>query len=337
MPKILRYAKFAELPAFDLASALPTPEFTQDIASSSIDVPSDTELIWEGGIGRGRRSHAPGYYNVPGNVVIPTDIHTLPWLLKWTLGGYTFTDVTDGLNIHELYAVHERELFPFVTWLGKDVFEQIVRACTASQLTIEVSDGYAQATLEQVGAKDEKGTLDQQILDELPLPPNLTFPAFRFWVGGTASGDERSAKIRSLTLTINNNTDASQARGLGSRYPQRIIPAGQRDITVSFTTYYDSAEHVERVWGQASGPSDDGSTELPLQIKADAGSHGSLTASLPRVVFNEVQTQPSGRSEIEQTVTAQALLDTITLNDGVTDVESEILATATNDRAEMTA
>lgn len=338
MSKILRYAKFAEVASFDLEAALPSPQFTVDTAGTGLDVPADTQLIWEGGIGRGPRSHAPGFYALSGNIEQAADIHTLAWWLKWTLAGYAFTVDTPemGTNLHETWGATDLELPPFVGWLGKDLFEQVVRGCMVSQLQLQVSDGFLTLTPDIIAAKDAKGTLDESVLDQLPIVPALTFPHVRFWVGGTDAADERSAKITDLTLTINNNGDAGRSRGLGSRFPQRIIPAGQRDTTVQFTTYYDSTEHIERVWGDPNGPSDDGTTELPLRIVANSGTDGQVTIDLPRVIFTQVQTQPSGRSPIEPQVSATALLDTVTLED-TTEVESEIYARLENDQAELEA
>lgn len=337
MTKILRYLKLAEEASYAV-EPIPTPQITLDIASSTIDVPSDTQAIWEGGIGRGPRTHRPGYYSVSGNVVVAVDVHTVAFLLKWALGGYVFTadSPTTGTNLHEFYGARDIVLPSFTSWLGKDVFEQFVRGCTASQLTLEVSDGYAQLTMDVLAAQDGRGTLDEAVLDQLPLPPPLTFPNLRLWVGGTSSGDEVSAAIQDLTLTINNNGDADAARGLGSRFPQRVPPAGQRETTLEFTAWYDSTDHIERVWGDANGPSDDGSTELPIRIEGDAGADGLLRIDLPRAIFTEVQTQPTGRTRIDQQVNATAFLDTVALED-TTEVETEIYARLTNDQSEVTA
>jgi len=334
MSKILRYAKFAEEPTFDLDAAAPAPQFAIDIGGATLDVPADTQATWEGGIGRGPRVHRPSYYHVPGNVVAAADVHTLGWWLRWALGGYAFTPdaFTAGQNLHEAWGSTDTVLPSFTSWVGKDLFAQVVRGCMVSQLQLQVSDGFVQLTVDLLGAKDAKGALDEAVIAQLPQPPPLTFPHLQFWVGGAASGDERSHKITDLTLTVNNNGDAPAGRGLGSRFARRAIPAGQRDTQVQFTTWYDSTEHIERVWGDPAGPSDDGSTELPLHIKADSGDDGNLNIALPRVLFGQVQTQPSGRSRIDQQVTATALLDTVTLDDGVTDVETEVYTRLLNDR-----
>lgn len=329
--RILRYAKFAE--EADYAVVPASPQFTVDIGSTTVDVPSDTQLLFEGGIGRGIRLHQPGWYSPAGNVVYMGDVDTLAPLLKWTLGGYQFTSEggAGDLNLHECWGARETILPSFTTWLGKDVFEQVVRGGVASQLQLQVSDGYLQATVDGLFSRDERGTLDEDVLASLPLPPPLTFPRMRLWVGGTGDGDELSAKVTDLTVTVNNNADAGAARGIGSRYAQRTIPAGQRDVTVGFTCWYDSTDHIERVWGSANGPSEDGSAELPIRLVGDSGDAGSITIDTPRGIVTGVSTQPSGRTRIAQQVSYRALLDTVTLEDA-TDVETDIYVRVENAR-----
>lgn len=335
MSTILRYIKLAEEATY-AADPAPAPQITMDIASSTIDTPADTQAVWEGGIGRARRTHRPGFYSPGGNFVVAADVHTVAYLLKWALGGYQFTADTPtlGTNLHEFYGVDDTELPSFAVWLGKDVFEQVVHGCVASQLVLEVSDGYAQVTVDVLAAQDEKGVLDTGVISQLPLPPPMTFPDMQFWVGGTTPGDEVSAAIQELKLTVNNNGDAGAARGLGSRYPRRKIPVGARDVMVEFTAYYDGTEHIERLWGDPAGPSDNGSTELPVRILGDSGTDGSLQIDLPRCIFTQVETQPSGRDRIDQKVTAAALQDTVALEDAST-VESEIYARLHNDQEEV--
>src|SRR5690554_1648861 len=172
MARILRYAKFAEESEF-AESPAPSPDITVDIASANMDTPSDTQQIWDGGIGRGQRLHRPGYYSTSGNVVVAVDVHTVAWFLRWALGGYAYTsEGGDGdLHLHEFWGVTDTVLPTFATWLGKDVFEHRFEGCSISQLQLEVSDGYAQVTLDLVGGRDARETIDQSVLDQLPLPP----------------------------------------------------------------------------------------------------------------------------------------------------------------------
>lgn len=335
---ILRYAKFAEEGEL-LEDPLPAPQFTVDIQSAGLDVPGDTMLTYEGGIGRGPRLQRPGFYAPSGDVAWGADPHTVGWALKWALGGYAYTadgGTAIGHNLHEFWGATDTVLPSFTCWLGKDIFEHVFRGLAAGQLALEVADGFANLTLETAGSRDEKGTLDTSPLASLPLPPPLTFADVRLWVGGQADADERSAAVRSLTWQVGNNVDSDAARGLGSRFPRRAIPAGQRDTTLEFTVWYDSTEHIERVWGDAAGPTEGGSVELPLHLEASVGDYGVLHIELPRCVFTSVTTQPSGRSPIEQSLSVQANLDTVALADA-SEVESEVLVRLENDRPEYAA
>lgn len=331
MPKILRYAGFAPETTFDEDPA-PAAQFHVDIASATLDAPSDTELLYEGGLGRGVRTHRPGFYAPSGNVVHATDIATIGWLLKWALGGYTHTDDTagTGFHIHELFGVDERILDSFATRLGKDNFEHVFSGCVINELQIEVEDSFVQATADISAARDAKASL--QAVADLLLPDEypLAFHETTAQLGGV----DESAKVKSLTLTISNNLDTEAGRGLGSRHPHRI-PAAGRDVTGEVSLWYGDTDELERFWGGTDGPAVDGTTEVPLVVSLDAGTDGSLDINLPRTIYTTVQQQPSGRSEITQSGSLRALTDEIVLDDGITSVDSELLATVSNNQVEM--
>jgi len=90
MPEILRYAGFAEEENFNPDTA-PSAKYHVDIASAGLDAPTESQMIYEGGLGRAARTHRPGFYAPTGNVVYAFDIYTIAFLLKWALGGYAFT------------------------------------------------------------------------------------------------------------------------------------------------------------------------------------------------------------------------------------------------------
>ena len=88
MLPIARYAGFGEETLY--GTAVPAVVHV-DIASATLDSPSDTESYYAGGLGRGTRTRRPGYYAPSGNLVYGWDIRTIARLLRWTLGGYRFT------------------------------------------------------------------------------------------------------------------------------------------------------------------------------------------------------------------------------------------------------
>ncbi|HSW42697.1 MAG TPA: phage tail tube protein [Patescibacteria group bacterium] len=125
MLPIARYAGFGEETVY--GTAVPAVVHV-DIASATLDAPSDTESYYTGGLGRGTRTRRPGYYAPAGNLVYGWDIRTIARLLRWTLGGYRFTTApvitlttstatTDIINTSAPhgFAAGDRVRFPTLT------------------------------------------------------------------------------------------------------------------------------------------------------------------------------------------------------------------------------
>lgn len=332
MPQRIRYAGLGEEASY--APDPPAdPTFHVDIGSASLDAPSDPRLVFEGGIGRSRRLHRPGYYVPSGNIVYMVDVRTIAAALKWTLGGYSFTaDGGDaGLNLHECYGSEDVELPSFTARIGKDLLEHVFAGCVVGQAQLEVSDGWAQLTLDVEGARDSKATLLAPTALDLPDEYPLTFQDTTLELAGS----DASAKARSLTLTVDNNLASAQGRQFGSRFPARM-PAEARNVTAQATVYYDTLEHLERFWGDEAGASEGGVAETTLTVTMDAGDDGQVVLELPRIAYSTVAQQPSGRSEIEHTVEADAFADTVTLEDA-SEVDTELYVRVSNDAAEVEA
>ncbi|MDI6840435.1 MAG: phage tail tube protein [bacterium] len=313
MPKILRYLGLAEETEFAQAE---NAEFHVDIASASLDAPGDTNLEFEGSMGRGARLHRPGFYSPSGNIVYAFDIKTIRWLLKWALGGYVFTGAED---LHEIYASDGTNLPSFTARLGKDVFEHVFVGCKINSLEIQVEDSFCQATADIVAVKDSKATLKEQ--HELILPED--YPLAFHEVTAKLNNGDKSADIKGFTLTITNGFDASAGRSIGSRYPRKLL-ASNREVTLTANMFFEGTEELERYWGGETGPSDTGSTEYSLEFNFDAGNGKGMVILMPRVIHTNVDLQPSGRDELVQVISAKAYMDSLTLNDGTTEIATDV-------------
>lgn len=333
MPKVQRYAGFAEELTYGEDPA-PAADFHVDKASSTLDAPSDTELVYEGGLHRGDKTHRPGFYSPSGNVVYGADIRTIGWFLKWALGGYTYT--LDGgagtLDLHEIYADEEKLLPSFCTRLGKDVQEHGFSGCVVNSLQIQIEDGFSMLTLDTLAQKDFKAALVE--LENLLLPAEypLSFPDLSV----TRAAADITTAVKTLTLEITNNPSAEAGRSAGSRFPRRI-PAAARAVTAQLGLWFEDWGEVERFWGAVNGPSDDGSTEFASIITLDAGADGKADFSIERGIWTQAQQQPSGRDEIVQQVNLKAFVEPHTLADTVTAVDTEMLVSVENNEAEMVA
>ncbi len=326
---IRRYLGCCEESTFNQATP-PEAKFHVEIASASLDVPDNPNVEFEGGLYRGRTTLEPGYYSPSGNIVFPVDIRSIGYILKWALGEYKFTDGGEGTNTHELYGTEETILPSFTARLGRDAFEHIFSGTVINSLTIAIEGDYLMLTIDCVAAKDTKGTL-KEIADLTLFDENkLTFIAAGVTFGGTCY----NCKIKGMTVTIENNVDTEAGKGIGSRYACRF-PVGARNVNLSGTLHFEDETEYEKYWGQATGVGDSGPTDEEIVINIDAGDDGSLELKFPKVKYTSVAAPPSGRTPIDHAFNAYALVDTVTLADGVTKVNTELLATLENNNDDM--
>ena len=329
MAPVMRYAGFGNEATFGEAV---DAAFHVDIQSASLDAPSGTETYYQGGIGRGLRTRRPGFYSPSGNIVYGWDIRTIGAMLRWLLGGYAFTGGTP--NLHEIWGSADTILPSFTSRIGKDLFEHVFAGCVMDKLELDLAADILQATADIIAAKDSKGTLqaesDLLLPDEFPL----AFHEVTAILNGDSSDGDVSCDVRALKLAIVNGVSADKGRGIGSRFPCRL-PASGRDVTLGLDLYFESTEHLEAFWGGATGPSNSGASDLSLAIAATAGADGSLALDFPSVHFTKAALQGSGRDEIVQSCELRAMTSDLTLDDGVTDIRSELLASVLNDEGDL--
>lgn len=302
MGNILRYAGFTSETSFGMRG-LGDP-FHVDVASSTLDVPADTNMIYGGGLGKSARTYRPGYYAPAGNVVYAFDIATIAPVLRWTLGGYKYTAGTQpDPNKHAIWGTGDTVLPSFACDLGKDIFEHQFLGCVVSNLEIAVENEFCQATIGIMAQKDAKATLKAPSALKIPSEYPLAFHEVTAKIGDT----DKSAMIKSLKLSVDNGVTADSGRTLGSRYPRRLL-GYERTVTYTMNMLFEDLTELERFWGGKTGPVIGGSTEVPIEIMFDAGTDGDMSILLPKTVYTGVQQQPSGRDEIVQVVNGRAFI-----------------------------
>lgn len=122
MPPVIRYAGFAEESTYAVSPS-PAATYHVDIASASLDTPTESQITFPGGLGRGAVTHRPGAYAPGGDVAQGTDIRTIGWLLKWALGGYDFTAGSAGTDEAQTITVTgtpNSGTFTVKDWLGNE-------------------------------------------------------------------------------------------------------------------------------------------------------------------------------------------------------------------------
>ena len=215
----------------------------------------------------------------------------------------------------------------FTSRIGKDLFEHVFSGCVINSITLSIEDAMVMLAIDVVAKDDTKTTLKTYAQLSFTEEPMLAFHEIT-----AAGGITPRSRVRSLELAINNNADAAGGRGIGSRYPYRI-PAGAREIDLSFSLWYEDDAELQRFWGGASGPAVTGATEFEFGFVATGTGGKKATFTLPRCIYTENQHQPSGRNFIEESATAIALQSDIVLADTETTVTTEMLVTVENDEA----
>ena len=317
-----------------------------DIASASLDAPSEPDIIYAGGLQRTAATRRPGFYAPAGNIVYAFDIDSIGEFLRYALGGYVFTvDVPEvGLNTHEFYGDASATLPSFVARLGKDIladgtnFEHVFSGCTLSQIQVAVSDALAEATLDVQAAQDSRA--DILAITDLLLP--TSYPLAFHEMTATLDGVDKSTLIKSAEFTINNNAASADGRSIGSRFPRRI-PVGERATTFSIELFWDAILQLQKFWGGNDGPiTGPNNVEFPVVFTYNAGDDGGafgqdrlMVVTLPAAWYMSAPIQPSGRDEATQTLTGQGLLADQLLLDTVTTVETEVYITLVNDQGDL--
>lgn len=331
---VQRYLQLAKESSFGESPA-PIPAVTVDLLSASLDAPTDTEVAYEGGFGRGMRTHRAGVYVPQGNVVLGADVFSLPYLLYSLFNGYKFTDEVAGPpDTHEFWQANSNILNSLAAWLGKDWFEHRMAGLVVSQLQLTTSDGYIQATADCFAQQDFR--------EDIKALSGLTLPSARLLmfheITATRDAGDISASVVDLTLTINNGVDAAAGRGIGSRFPY-LLPTFSSEVTATMTLRYNSEAELQRFWGSASGPDSgaSGTTPFNLAFAINSGAEGSMNIAMPNSIYTASPVQWSGQGEITQSVAITAYRTTHTLADAVTTVDSEILVTVSSNTPDLSA
>ena len=314
--KIFRYAGFGLENTYGtpVAAAIHT-----DITGASLDAPDDPNLYYAGGLGRARRVVRPGAYAPTGNIVQGIDVDSIAYLLYAALGGYSH-----DTGVHTIWGNVQDVLLPSLTTrIGKDLYEHVFQGCIINSLQIVADDSFAQVTADMVAQKDAKATIAELAALSLPDEPVLAFHELSVTAGLT------TANVRSFELNIENNVDAGNGRGIGSRYPYRL-PAGERIVTASMGLWFEDTTQRERFWGSASGPDDDGATEFALTLNLDGGDGKGMAIDLPACIISGNPHQPSERSRLDESITVQCMVGTadgtetdirVDVTNGVEDLE----------------
>lgn len=296
---------------------------TLDPESASIDPAGDDKLIYEG-IGGLDRTAGLGVYSTAGDITIPLDDLATGWFWKWALGGYEVTGTEqedeDGNTIitapyTHIFTPQLGGLLPsFSAKIGKDIFEHIFVGNVVESISLEVDSEWALMTVSTLGARDKRSTLET----DLEYTEGMLFTAPMASL--TKNGDDKSASVNSLSLSLETGADIESSQGFGSRFPTKAF-RGTMIVEVELELGFDSIEELLAFWGESDGPSTTNIDEFGYTLSFG----DNVDFIFPRLVYTSSGQPAEGREGLTQTLTARALYDD-------KEKEGPIIVSITNDK-----
>lgn len=308
MNPLVRYVAIAEEGTFGTEVTADKHKLVCDAASSSLDVPADQAILWEGISSRAPRQYAEAPYIPGGDIVFPPDAHVLGKLLKWALGSYgipTITDKADEIITHTFSPANT--LQSFTADIGKDTFEHTFVGCMVNTLELNMPKGdFLGVTAGVIGSQDKKNTLLSSI--------SYTEIDYFNFIHASLELDGACSVVESCNLSINNNLSGDDGVRLGSKFPVNIS-IGKRDIEFKADLAFDDDTYLQKFWGGASGPT--GLSEYVITLTftgtlIGGANYYKLTISLPVTIVTGIAQTIEGRSRIVQPITCKAIHDTVT-------------------------
>jgi hypothetical protein len=242
--------------------------------------------------------------------------------------------VAPDITTDHIYSTESVLLPSFTGFFGMDVSEHIISGCVVDSLELKVDGDFLTMNLSMNG---QTPTLDD-LLSQEELTLNDDYPLAFYEVNlysrpygdstPWGSANKISTDVKSLTFKVENSTSTDDGKRIGSRFPG-YIPAGARNVTLSFDSQYLDNDWLELMWGSSDGPQEIvGSTDVEFMIEIDAGRYGYAQIYLPRAIV-KAPVDSSGRDPITQTVDVDAFMDSVTFTGsaGETTVSTDCLAT----------
>lgn len=314
------------------------PDWHQEIEKGKAGLGSEP-MTYSGGSRMIKKTKA-GALNPEASYDMKPDLKRIGHYIKAFLGNYVFTGGGSGPNTHEFYGSEKRILPSFTGWSTFDYFTKQLLGLVCESLKLEVSD-------ELMGGSAEWKYKTETKINSVPLPsdqkmiPNDLLIAF-YDTRLEIEGDAPPGIVTNLSFDGKNNLNVDKTRGLGHRGPQRKPKAQAREIGLEFesTLEPETLALIEKAeYGEVgNNPSECKVYKLPLKIIVDfcEDTDDQLILFFPECNVS-VEYEASAADEIDCKFSLQALgTQRVTLEDGVTDVVTDMYVKLLNNQPEIT-
>ena len=313
--------------------------------AESVDFKLNDEPITRSGGSRMNKRARAGIMKPSGSTEADADLQQLTWYFRGFLDNYVCTEGATPATghtqtyIHEFYGGEGKELPSFRGIAVYDMLKKYLYGMLEDSLKLEVSNEGMTVSADWI-YKTEKAGIIGQSGETFSRPDELTaeqiFIMF-YDVSLKLNGQALDGVSTAFSFEGNNNHDVDSTIGLGSRAPQKRAQAGKRENSLEITTTLTSdtvRSILNAQYGEVNAlePSSCKLLQLPLELDIAHCEDSDLACKIlfPKCTVR-VEYDMSGVDAIEATLSLDTLgSGTVTLEDGTTEVETDMYVELTN-------
>jgi hypothetical protein len=313
--------------------------------AESVDFKLNDEPITRSGGSRMNKRARAGIMKPSGSTEADADLQQLTWYFRGFLDNYVCTEGDTPATghtqtyIHEFYGGEGKELPSFRGIAVYDMLKKYLYGMLEDSLKLEVSNEGMTVSADWI-YKTEKAGIIGQSGETFSRPDELTaeqiFIMF-YDVSLKLNGQALDGVSTAFSFEGNNNHDVDSTIGLGSRAPQKRAQAGKRENSLEITTTLTSdtvRSILNAQYGEVNAlePSSCKLLQLPLELNIAHCEDSDLACKIlfPKCTVR-VEYDMSGVDAIEATLSLDTLgSGTVTLEDGTTEVETDMYVELTN-------
>ena len=313
--------------------------------AESVDFKLNDEPITRSGGSRMNKRARAGIMKPSGSTEADADLQQLTWYFRGFLDNYVCTEGATPATghtqtyIHEFYGGEGKELPSFRGIAVYDMLKKYLYGMLEDSLKLEVSNEGMTVSADWI-YKTEKAGIIGQSGETFSRTDELTAEQIfiMFYDVSLKLNDQALDGVSTaFSFEGNNNHDVDSTIGLGSRAPQKRAQAGKRENSLSITTTLTSdtvRSILNAQYGEVNAlePSSCKLLQLPLELNIAHCEDSDLACKIlfPKCTVR-VEYDMSGVDAIEATLSLDTLgSGTVTLEDGTTEVETDMYVELTN-------
>ena len=320
------------------------PRFWNNAESVSFKL--NDEPVTKAGSSRMNRRVRAGVMKPTGSTSADADLEQLIWYFIGFLDNYQFNTVREGvehpLYRHEFWGGENKRLQSYRGIAVYDMFKQYIYGLLLNNLKLDVSNDSMSVDADWIYKTEKAGIIgngdDWERPDELYM--EQIFIMF-YDVSLFLNQKDLDGISTAFSFEGGNNLDVDHTIGMGSRYPQKIANATNRENKLKITTTLteDTVRSIlDARYGEVGAlePSACKLLQLPLEIRIEHCEDIDIYARIvfPRCTLS-VDFDMSNVDVIEATISLETLgSDTIMLADG-TEVTTDMYVEVVNYQPEL--